>query len=54
MRLRALLVAVALAATGLAAGSPAAGATAGTLRGVVRLDQVGYATGERKRAFLLA
>jgi hypothetical protein len=51
---RAALVVVALAAAGLVAGSPAAGAAAGTIRGVVRVDQVGYATGESKRAFLLA
>jgi endoglucanase len=53
-RARAALVAAALAATGLAAGSPAAGAAPGTVRGVVRVDQVGYAIGERKQAFLLA
>jgi hypothetical protein len=54
MRLRAALVAVTLAATGLAAGAPAAGAAPGTVAGVVRVDQVGYAVGEPKRAFLLA
>jgi endoglucanase len=53
---RSLVVALgmALAATGPAAGSPAAGAAPPTIRGHVRVDQVGYATGEAKRAFLLA
>jgi hypothetical protein len=54
-RARAALLAFTLAAAGLATGSPAAGtAAAGTVRGAVRVDQVGYATGEHKRAFLLA
>jgi len=53
-RARAALVAVTLAATGLAVRSPAAGAAPGGVRGVVRVDQVGYAVGERKQAFLLA
>jgi len=53
---RSLVVALgmALAATGPAAGSSAAGAAPPTIRGHVRVDQVGYATGEAKRAFLLA
>lgn len=53
---RSLVVALgmALAATGPVAGSPAAGAAPPTIRGHVRVDQVGYATGEAKRAFLLA
>jgi len=36
------------------AGPPAAGAAPRAVRGIVRVDQVGYATGEAKRAFLLA
>ena len=50
---RSLAVAVgtALLASGLGA---AAGRTNGTVHGVVRVDQVGYASGEAKRAFLLA
>jgi endoglucanase len=53
---RSLVVALgtALAATGPAVGSPAVGAAPPTIRGHVRVDQVGYATGEAKRAFLLA
>ena len=39
---------------GPVAGPPAAGAARATIRGVVRVDQVGYAPGEAKRAFLLA
>jgi hypothetical protein len=39
---------------GPVAGPPAAGAAPVTIRGVVRVDQVGYAPGEAKRAFLLA
>jgi endoglucanase len=46
-------LAVALLA-GPVAGSPAAGAAPGAVRGVVRVDQVGHAPGEAKRAFLLA
>jgi len=53
-RMRAALVAVTLATTGLAVGSPAAGAAPGSVRGAVRVDQVGYAVGEHKQAFLLA
>jgi endoglucanase len=45
---------VALVAAGPVAASPAAGAAPGTVRGVVRLDQVGYAIGEAKRAYLMA
>jgi endoglucanase len=52
-RARTALVAVALAATGLAAGSPA-GAAPRALGWLVRVDQVGYATDGPKRAFLLA
>jgi len=53
---RSLVVALgmALAATGPVVGSPAVGAAPPTIRGHVRVDQVGYATGEAKRAFLLA
>jgi endoglucanase len=58
---RSLVVAlgVALAAAGPAAGSPAAGSPAAgaaprTIRGLVRVDQVGYAVGEVKRAYLMA
>ena len=45
---------VALVAAGPVAASPAAGAAPGAVRGVVRLDQVGYAIGEAKRAYLMA
>jgi endoglucanase len=48
------IVGAALLAAGPVAGSPAAGAAPPAIHGVVRLDQVGYATGEAKRAFLLA
>jgi endoglucanase len=48
------IVGVALVAAGPVAGSPAADTAPGTIRGVVRLDQVGYAIGEAKRAFLMA
>ncbi|HEY6590883.1 MAG TPA: glycoside hydrolase family 9 protein [Actinomycetota bacterium] len=53
---RSLVVALGMAsaATGPAVGSPAVGAAPPTIRGHVRVDQVGYATGEAKRAFLLA
>ncbi|HET6729168.1 MAG TPA: cellulase N-terminal Ig-like domain-containing protein, partial [Jiangellaceae bacterium] len=48
------ILGVALVAAGPVAASPAAGAAPGTVRGVVRLDQVGYAIGEAKRAYLMA
>jgi len=48
------IVGAALLAAGPVAGSPSAGAAPPAIHGVVRLDQVGYATGEAKRAFLLA
>jgi endoglucanase len=52
---RSLVVAlgVALAAAGPATGSPA-GAAPRTIRGLVRVDQVGYAVREAKRAYLMA
>jgi hypothetical protein len=48
------IVGAALLAAGPVAGSPAVGAAPPAIHGVVRLDQVGYAIGEAKRAFLLA
>jgi len=48
------IVGAALLAVGPVTGSPAAGAAPRTIHGVVRLDQVGYAIGEAKRAFLMA
>ena len=40
------IVGAALLAAGPVAGSPSAGAAPPAIHGVVRLDQVGYATGE--------
>jgi len=50
----AVVAGVALLATCLGARGPAAGGTQRAVGGVVRVDQVGYASHEAKRAFLLA
>jgi len=48
------VLAVVLVAVGPLGRSPAAGAAAGTIHGVIRVDQVGYALDEAKQAFLMA
>jgi hypothetical protein len=50
----AVLAGVTLLATCLGARAPVAGGAPQTVAGAVRVDQVGYATHEPKRAFLLA
>jgi hypothetical protein len=48
------VLAAVLVAVGPLGGSPATGAAAGTIHGVIRVDQVGYALDEAKQAFLMA
>ena len=53
-RRMAVVLGVALVAASLGASGSAAGGTAQVVHGAVRVDQVGYATGEAKHAYLMA